>query len=218
MDYKCAIFDMDGTLLDSMYMWRSVTTNLLKSLGVKLTEDDENKLEQMTMKNAVAFLRETCNEFKDITDKEIMEFCQNYVIKAYESEIKCKPNAKKFVSILRERGVKTVVASLTEKNILPRALGAQNMLDDFDYIVSTEEVGKSKNSPDIYLRCADEFSLSVSECAVFEDSLYAAKTAKSAGFYVVGIFDKYSSGNIDEFSEVCDRVIYDWDELCCELL
>lgn len=183
---KGAIFDMDGTLLDSMEVWDRLTERFVSPFGVTITQEDLESMESKTLlQNAQYFTQRypaigmTPEQMRDGLDKLITE--------RYGTIAKPRTGVIAFLNALRERGVKMAVATLTSRKHAEEALRQFDMLGYFDVFLTVEEVGVSKTEPDIYLAAASAMDCTPQESIVFEDAPYAAETAKRAGFLVCGV-------------------------------
>lgn len=208
---KAAIFDLDGTLLDSMDMWRNMTSDFLMAQNVPVPENLDSLINQMTYKEAAELISEKF--LPRMTPDEIMAFWDKHVIDMYKNHIQLKPHAKEYLLKLKENGVKMCIATLSERTNIENALNRLGVMDLFEFILTVTEVGKSKKHPDIFIECARRCGADISEAVVFEDSLTPIETAKSAGFTVYAIYDKAADPYKNEIKSLCDKYICSFDEL-----
>ena len=209
MDKKYAIFDMDGTLIDSMIFWKNLATEYLSSKGVKqLPEDIPERIKPMTMSESAALFQQ---EFGLAGDPEAE---MNAMMDAhYRSDIPLKPGVQKYLQTLRSRGVRMCVASATAEHLMEACLKRLGIRDFFEFLLSCETVGAGKRSPLIYQESAKRLNALPTEIAVFEDALYALQTAKDAGYYVVGVYDDSSAKNWQTIEKLADEIVLNWEEI-----
>ncbi len=209
MDKQYAIFDMDGTLVDSMIYWKHLAGEFLEKKGVtKIPADLMERIKPMTMTESSALFVE---EFHlSGTPDSVAAEMNAMMDEHYRSDIPLKDGVADYLQMLKRRGVRMCVASATAQPLMEACLGRLGVLDCFDFLLSCEEVGAGKNRPDVYFTSAERLGASPNEIAVYEDALYAAKTAKTAGFYVVGVYDDSAAAHWNELSALSDETIYDW--------
>lgn len=208
---KAAIFDLDGTLLDSMKMWSRVGSVFLQGKGIETPADLAESVGQLTLMEAAAYFS---SRFPlGMNPDEILQAWTEYIALQYRKEIILKPSVKEYIYRLRQNGIKMCVATLTDRPHVLAALERLEILDCMEFILTSSEVGKSKRSPDIYLRAAELLEVPIRDCVVFEDVLYAAKTAKKAGFTVYGVYDEDAAPDQEEMQKVCDKYITNFEEL-----
>lgn len=213
---RYAIFDLDGTLVDSMTMWRSVGKTFLERHNyppLKYTKQSSNDTWEKDFLGAV-------NEQLglDITYEYFFKWFSDYVIEQYRDVLPLKDNAYSVLTELKNQGVKMCICSSTHRFMMQPALERLDLLKFFEFTCHCNEFGKEKNEPDIFLYCMEKLGANnPSEVAVFEDAVYSASTAKKAGFYVVGISD-VTEKKKEQMLEVCDQYITNFDQLCFEKL
>lgn len=201
---KGAIFDLDGTLLDSLWIWADIDERFLSKRGIQVPPDYMEAVCAMEYRQTAEY---TIARFGlNDTPEELMQEWSDMAVGAYASELKLKPSVKECLSELKRKNIKLAVAtSATPEMCLP-ALKRNGVIDLFDAIVTTVEVGKGKAHPDVYFAAAKKLGVGVDECAVFEDAVLAVKTAKRAGFYTVGVYDRFSRDE-NAIREIADDFI-----------
>ncbi len=197
---KGVIFDLDGTLLDSMWIWADIDRRFLTKRGIAVPPDYMHAVGAMDYRGAAEY---TIKRFGlSDTPEDLMSEWSEMAVAAYSSELKLKPNVKQLLTEYKACGLKLAVATSATQDMCIPALKNNGVFDLLDGVVTTLEIGKGKTFPDVYLAAAKMLALEPETCAVFEDALRAVKTAKSAGFYTVGVADKYSQSDADEIKRV----------------
>jgi len=199
---KGAIFDIDGTILDSMPIWNNAPLMFLKSVGVDVAPGLGKIMFTMSMKEGAEFLKETYS--LDIDADEILTGVNRTVEDFYYYHVRLKEGADQFLKDMKQAGIKMVAATSSDRHIVERALKRLNVMNYFDRIFTCTEIGAGKAKPDIYLAAAEHMGTLPKDTWVFEDALYAIKTAKNAGFMTVGVFDAYSMDDMDEIKRISD--------------
>ena len=211
-EFKGAIFDMDGTLLDSMPVWKRLTQGYLKQLGVHITDQDYAVTEGFSQPQVAQYFADRYPELPDA--QSLMDGMDRLISARYEAIAKPKEGVLDFLEGLRRRGVKMAIATLTARRHAEKALRDRDMLDYFEFMLTIEDVGISKREPDIYLQAAARMGLEPAECTVFEDAPYACATARRAGFRVCGMVEPAYAAGEDELRASSDLIVeHSFDEL-----
>ena len=208
MDKKYAIFDMDGTLIDSMDFWKNLATEYLTVKGV--TEIPGELLEQikpMTMSESAALFKRTFGLTGD-PEAQMNAMMEDH----YRNDIPLKPGVEEYLRKLHHRGVRMCVASATAEHLMERCLSRVGVRAYFEFLLSCDTVGAGKRSPLVYHEAARRLGAKPGEIAVYEDALYALQTAKKAGFHVVGVYDDSSAGNWQAIEQESDEIMLNWEE------
>lgn len=211
MQMKAAIFDMDGTILDSMSEWRKLNSSFVREYGIELTDAQEKDLLSMSGMMVVDYVREQFGieaQFSALLDRSsrLME-------PAYRTGLPHKPGAAAYLARLRERGVKCVICTATPSRLAMIALNCAGLVPNLDYIFSTDMLTGSKADADFYDRLCALIGEKNEDCVMFEDALYAMNGARSAGLGVIGVTDTTNLRDREAIRAVCDRVIDSFDEL-----
>ncbi len=208
MDKAFCIFDMDGTLVDSMSYWKGLGREYLERKGVDPEERLLWMVKAMTMLEGAAYFMETFH----IPDppERIVEEMEAMMEEHYRSDVPLKPGVKTYLEALKERGARLCVATATAEPLSHACLSRLGVDHLFDFILSCETLGVSKTRPDVYLEAARRLGAPPETCAVFEDALYAACTAKTAGFYTVAVPEEAYAADWPELSALADEISLDW--------
>lgn len=211
MNFKGAIFDLDGTLLDSMSVWHEVDAEFFRRRSIEMPADYGEALKTMHFSTAAVYTKERfC--LPESTD-EIMAEWTELCFEAYEKHISLKDGALEYLKKLKENGVKIAYATSNSEKLCRAALTANNAWDFFSARAYSEETGKSKSEPDVYLLAAERLGLSPEECTVFEDILDGVRGAKKGGFKVCGVFDETSEKDKNEIKKTADYYIESFRKL-----
>ncbi len=209
MDKQYAIFDMDGTLVDSMMYWRNLAKEYLTLKGITYIPDTIlEKIRPMTMMESASLFME---EFKiKGTPESIANEMNTLMDTHYYKDIPLKKGIKEYLNELYNSGTIMCVASATAVPLIEACLKRLGIIEYFSFLLSCETSGVGKSKPDIYYEAARRLGAEPKNIAVYEDALYAAVTAKKAGFYVIGVFDESSEKNFSNLKEISDEIILEW--------
>ena len=209
MDKQYAIFDMDGTLVDSMMYWRNLAKEYLTLKGITYIPDTIlEKIRPMTMMESASLFME---EFKiKGTPESIANEMNTLMDTHYYKDIPLKKGIKEYLNELYNSGTIMCVASATAVPLIEACLKRLGIIEYFSFLLSCETLGVGKSKPDIYYEAARRLGAEPKNIAVYEDALYAAVTAKKAGFYVIGVFDESSEKNFSNLKEISDEIILEW--------
>ncbi len=210
MNITGAIFDFDGTVFDSMHIWKGVKFQFFDRIGLVLNEEQREEFKKLFLLDAIE-LAKTRFDLK-MTDKELFDEFFTLIKEKYLADTKPKNDIIEFLEKLKANGVKMGIATATGEPALIAVLEKFNMLHYFEEIYSTYTVGASKTEPKVYDVVLNELGTDKETTWIFEDALYAAKTAKKAGYNVVGIYDK-SEPEQEELKDLVDIYIHNYSEL-----
>ncbi|MEG0692804.1 MAG: HAD-IA family hydrolase [Oscillospiraceae bacterium] len=205
-----AIFDMDGTLLDSMFIWNTIGEEYLLSRGITPEKNLNQIFKSMSLVEAVEYYQ---NEY-GITDssKDIIDGVNGMIEHFYIEKVSAKEGVKEFLQHLEQCGVKMCVATATDRYLAEAALKRTGLLKFFSEIFTCTEVGSGKDQPLIYETALQHLNTGKSSTYIFEDALYAVKTAKNAGFHVVGVYDESERNHQSELADSSDIYMNSFQE------
>lgn len=208
---KAAIFDLDGTLLDSMGVWDQVDIDFLGKRGIEVPTDYMIKVSSMQFQQIAEY---TIARFglKD-TPEELMQEWDDMARVAYSTTVEAKPGALDYLRDLKSAGVKMGVATSLPPQLREPALRHVGMLGMFDDIVSVDDANDvGKDQPDVYLLTAERLGAKPADCTVFEDLLVGIKSAKSVGMKVWAMHDDSSDADWPEICDIADGVLFDFHD------
>ena len=204
-----AIFDLDGTLLDSMYIWNSVMGNYLESLGITPKADLNKTLKPMSLEQAAIFCQKTYHMSQSVP--EIMQGINDMTEQAYRYEVQPKAGVPAFLEDLKGRGTSMCIATVTDDYLVEAALKRCGLDRYFSGIITCAQVGYGKTRPDIYYRALEFLHTKKENTLIFEDAVYAVKTAKTAGFITVAMQDKFEPEQA-EIARLADYYCRNYDD------
>ena len=210
-DIKGAIFDLDGTILNSMYIWEEIAIRYLRHIGIEPDEFFKATFKTMSLKQAAEYYREHYNV--DKTLPEIIDGVNKMVESFYFDEVLKKDNIENVLQKLKDNGTKMCVATATDKYLVEKALERNGIKDYFSEIYTCATVDAGKDTSKIYDVSREHLGTPLENTYVFEDALYAVETAKNAGYKVIGIKDVSAQGDEERIKELCDLYVKDHFEL-----
>ena len=200
---------MDGTLIDSLWVWDKVDIDFLKKRNLELPIDFKQAIEGLSFPQTAEYVK---NKFHMIeTLEEIMCEWSEMVKEYYTSQIEIKKGVKEFLIYLKNNNYKIGIATSNFRSLIKPVLIKNEIFEYFDVIVTTDEVPRDKSFPDVFLETAKRLNTPPHECLVFEDTLCAVLSAKSAGMNVVGIYDSHGAYTMDELQAVSDHLIENFE-------
>lgn len=211
---KACIFDLDGTLIDSVKMWDEVDRIFFERHNL-VYDEEAKKGVQSTFDEAITFLIERYGMSE--SREEIRREFDELVIDEYKYNIDLKPGVKDFLDYLNDKNIKFCIATSCDVENANNVLSRLGILDMFEFMLTSEELNTTKKEPFIYLECAKKLGYEPEEIVVFEDMYSTLKVAKDAGFITCGINEDANGSEAQNFHEVSDKAIDDFKELLMEV-
>lgn len=228
---KAVIFDMDGTLIDSVGIWNAVDMEILTRYGRngadKLTEKEVQQQRDELLRIHKGHPSPYTAYYEDLKKKYDFTISAEGAIKArYDlaqqmlaERIDYKPGAEELLKALKSRGFVLAIASTTKKDNMDvyrnknKNIMSKAPIDEtFSLVYTREDVSQMKPDPEIYLKAMDTLGFEPAECLIFEDSLIGAEAAKASGAEVAVIYDKYSDDEREEINALADYIVSDYSE------
>ena len=214
MKIRGVIFDMDGTLLDSLsfweHFWSEVGRRYLGREGFRPPEDLDLRVRTMVFADAMVAIRTECGIAASA--EEFLSYAKGALADFYKTVARPKAGAIALLTALRERGVKLCLASATARAEVLLVLEHHGLAPYFSEVLSCADIGVGKDRPDVYYLAAERLGLTPAEAVVVEDSYVALETAKRAGFHTVGVYDRNNYGQ-DRLRAAADRYVPEGEEL-----
>lgn len=207
MNVKGAIFDIDGTVLDTMHIWTDAGARYLATLGIEAEEGLGAILFEMTVDMGAQYLKEKYN--LPFTYDEISEGINDGVRSYYLTEADFKPGARELLAEFIKRGIPITVATSTNRDCIEPAMKRLGIWNCFEEIYCCGELDTSKNEPMIFYKAMEKMGTTPENTMLFEDGLYSIKTASKEGIFTVGVYDKISEHEQEEMKQMVDVYLTD---------
>lgn len=208
---KAICFDLDGTLIDSMWMWEQIDIEFLGRFGISLPENLQRDIAGMSFP-------ETANYFKThfplpLSEEEMMDEWNRMAWDKYENEVRVKPGVKEFLEYCRQNGIKMGIGTSNSRELVELCLKPLGIREYFQTIRTAAEVAKGKPAPDIYELVAGDLQVEPEQCIVFEDVLHGVLAGKNAGMRICAVYDKNCFDREEDIKKEADYYIESFEEL-----
>ena len=214
MEMKAAIFDMDGTLVDSLMLWdvfwREAGIRFLNDGSFRPSEADDKAVRTITLRDAMYLIHDRYG--LGTNGEELFQYINGIITDFYANKVQLKEGAREWLEHCKAKEIKMCIASATTPELIEIALRHCGIADYFERIFSCSVLGKGKEEPDIYLAAQEYFGTKAEDTWVFEDSLTAIETAMGIGMHTVAIYDRYNFGQA-RMREIADVYIAEGESL-----
>lgn len=208
---KGYLFDLDGTLLDSNKMWRSLTTNFLNRHKITFTEEIAQELTTMSIYKSAAYLRHTLKV--NLTEEEIIRELEQEIIEGYTKDVELKDGALEYLSYLKEKDIPMGLATATNDKFVDLIMERFGIGKYFDFVATVDNIGILKNDPKFYIEAAKKFPLPPSETTIFDDAPYAIEAAVEAGLRVYAVYDQVNGSFYEGNKKIAYKGIESFREM-----
>lgn len=208
---EAVLFDLDGTLVDSMWMWKKIDIEFLGRFGYDCPDDLQREIEGMSFSETAAYFK---SRFRIPMSLDEIKACWIQMsIEKYRNEVPLKPGVIEFLRYCKEKKIKTGIATSNGRDMVDAVIDSLKIGQYFQVVTTACEVGNGKPEPDIYLEVARRLSVAPESCLVFEDIPAGIMAGKRAGMTVLAVSDEFSRDLDREKKELADGFIRDYLEL-----
>lgn len=211
-EIKGVIFDMDGTLIDSMWVWEEVDVDYVKRYQLVEPEGFYEAIEGMRFTDVAKYYKKTFPQIRDSVE-QIKADWMEMGYRLYRDEVELKSGVKELLEELKKRGIKIGIATSNDRDMTEMVLEARGILQEFDAICTSDEVKIGKPAPDVYLKAAEDLGVDPKDCLIFEDVPAGLMAGKSAGMKTCAVADKFSEDQIEKKRALADYFIQDYFEV-----
>ncbi len=208
---EAVIFDMDGSLVDSMWVWKDIDIEYLGRFGLDIPDDLQQEIEGMSFTETARYFRDRFGLDRSV--EQIRADWNEMAWDKYRSRVMLKPGAREFLDSCRSHGIKLGIATSNSREIVDMVMEARGVADYFSCITTACEAKKGKPAPDVYLLTAQQLSVDPKNCLVFEDIVFGIQAGKAAGMEVCAVDDAYSAYQEAEKRSLADYYIKDFREI-----
>ncbi|MBE5961327.1 MAG: HAD family phosphatase [Lachnospiraceae bacterium] len=210
-DKKAVIFDLDGTLVDSMWMWKQIDIEFLNRYNIEIPDDLQRAIEGMSFSETAGYFKERFEIPEDV--ETIKSIWNEMAYLKYKNEVPLKEGVLSFLQMLKKNGIKTGIATSNSRHLVQTVVESLGVEEYFDAIHTSCEVAKGKPAPDIYLYVADKLEVAPEHCLVFEDIPQGIMAGKNAGMQVCAVQDEFSRDIEEEKRSLADYFIESYLEI-----
>lgn len=208
---EAVIFDLDGSMVDSMWIWRDIDIEYLGRFGIALPENLQACIEGMSFSETAAYFK---NRFQlPCTSEEIKSDWNRMARDKYTHEVPIKEGVPELLEYCKANGIKVGIATSNSRELVEALVNAHHFASYFDCIMTACDVSKGKPAPDIYLAVAEALCVAPENCLVFEDIIPGIQAGLAAGMKVCAVYDRYSEHQDEEKRRIADYYTYHFREL-----
>ena len=208
---KAVIFDFDGTIANSRYVWQKVDVDFFAKRGMEIPRDYVEAISVMSFYNGAVYTKEKYNIKESV--EEIMSEWNSQALREYKENVVLKPFVKEYLRELKDKGYKIGLATAALHDYYIPVLEREGVLDCFDVFTDTRDDARDKNFPDIYLLCAEKLGSNSANSIVFDDVLKGVNSSVSAGFNTTAVYDNQPENQWEIIKNTANRHIMDFSEL-----
>lgn len=208
---KGIIFDLDGTMVDSMWMWRQIDIEFMASRGLPFTKQLQKDIEGMSFRETARYFVNTYPISETV--EELMQLWIAMAKDKYAKEVPLKPGIEQLLKAAKARGIRMGIATSNARELLDVVAKKYHFYDYIDAILTANEVTKGKPAPDVYLAVAQKLQLDPKDCLVFEDIPAGIISGHSAGMKVCAVADEYSREYLAQKKQLADYYITNFNQV-----
>ncbi len=208
---QSVIFDLDGTLVDSMWLWHDIDVEFLEKRGLALPETYQRDIEGMSFTETAVYTKGLFQLSESV--EELKAIWNRMAIEKYTYEVAFKPGAEEFLKYCRKQGITVGIATSNSRDLVEAVAGSLHFQDYIQEIVTACEVSRGKPAPDVYLEAASRLKAQPERCLVFEDVPMGILAGKNAGMRVCAVEDEFSLTQQAEKKKLADYYILDYYEV-----
>ncbi len=210
-DFSAVIFDYDGTLVDSMWVWEHIDIDFCKRYELLLPEGYEEEIAYLSFEETAKYFCDRLDNNMTV-DQVLVEF-ERMALREYSENVLCKPGVKNYLNLLKDRGVSIAIATSLSASLLNASLEANKIQDMFDAIALCDDCGCGKSQSDVYFLAAEKVLANPSDCLVFEDVAQGIISAQRAGMSTGAVLDRGDHQNSEQVRQLADFSIESFEQL-----